>query len=761
MVASKTTTTKRTRKTATTTRTPKLAKPEDAVLSSIMEEAMRDYSREVILSRAIPDARDGLKPVQRHIMWVMNQNKLTPTSRHLKTNTVVGNVMPYHAHGDSSIKEAIDNLSKEWVFNIPLIDMYGNNGGIDGSPAAAGRYTEIRQSIGAELMLERVDTGAARMVDNYDGTRKEPELLPSRVPLVLINGALGIAEGVSTAIIPHNPVELMDACLHLAKSPNARISTLTDIILGPDFPTGGKLVNPEAAVKEEIETGRSRYTVRGDARIVMKKGENPIIEITALPWDPWRLGRAIVTIPSLIESIDDVLEPMKGIGILSIDDESDETNDQISIVITFRKTCNKETLESVLEHLYAKSLLQVDLRCSNMVISNGRPEVLGVAEILRRFNDFRLDCLRGTWAYDKAQDEDKLELVNADITAFSDPDGLMKITRSAKDKADMVKKLMRKYKLTERQAVHIADMPLHRFNDAARLVVKRKSEKDALEADIARLIPLLTDDKAAHQALLADLRETRKRLVAAGYERKTKIIKVDTAAVAKKVVKKTANLIPDKKVVALASERALFKLGAAAFANQSAAGRGKDVLNQECSTRDWIYAICSNGQSVGVRADTLPNVNLDAEAEPTSKSQRKLNPQACFKGIAALNPDVAANGHFVMVTKRGFIKALDGKVALKDAMRAKNGYIVSAAHGMRGDDDEIVLARWFSDEEMKKWRVVAEVSWDGKTKRIKATRDIPLANYIECKHGLAGSGRRDIKDNGGSVDSIKFVEVNK
>lgn len=730
--------------------------PVEEDVTSILAESMTAYARDVILERAIPDARDGLKPVQRHILWVMHKNKLDPMARHLKTNTVVGNVMPFHAHGDSSIKDAMDCLSQNWVLNLPLIDFQGNNGSMDGSGAAAGRYTHVRQSKEAALLLERVDTGAAVIVDNYDSTAKEPQTLPARFPVVMTNGALGIAIGVSTAVMPHNVVELLDACIKLVDNENMRLSTLAGIIKGPDFPTGGYLVNSADANLQEITEGSAKYIVRGKAEIVEgTKAEPPHILITQIPWDPWKFGSKTITTTSLIESMDSALDPIKGLGITRITDESEDDTTDVKIKVFFKRTIDTGTMEHVLQHLYDKSLLQTTLSCTNMVICDGKPRVMPMRDYLVYFNHYRLECLRRIWQYDVDQLALDMEISRADIVAFSDPDGLMAIAKASHGRADMVKRLMEKYELTQRQAEHIAGMPLYRFNDAAKLLKKTQEQLKKQLADTAELEKLLSDEKAANKALIADLRKTKSEMIKLGHERKTEIIEESVKVSPRKIQAAEQALIVDKKcVVVMDSEQKVFRIGESAYANQNANGKMSDsvVSAYPASTKDWAYFVFDNGQTVGVRVDNLDTGNLDATFEPLSRQLKKLDPSTKLIGGAIADCNGGdAKRKLVMVSEKGYVKAIDMATIAKDAARARKNYVVSKAHGLRASGDKLIMAFMVDDDALDKLELVANVECKLRGKMTQVERCIPFTAIADFHQGLAGSGQALVKCPDGQI----------
>ena len=322
----------------------------DKDLAEFSYSSMANYAASVILDRAIPDARDGLKPVQRRIMWQTHLSKLTPKAKFMKLAKLSGLTLAYHAHGSGSISSAAVNLSQDWVRSVPLIDIQGNNGSIDGASEAADRYIEARQAIGAELLLDKINHNAVDLIDNFDNTEKEPRVLPASFPVAMTNGAAGIAVGISTKILPHNPLELLSASIAMIKNEVKDVKDLNKYIKGPDFPTGGYIIGKKGC-RDEIETGQGRFTVRGKVKY-NTKGDEPYLNIVEIPYS--------LTTTRLIEKIANVLENAKALGVIDIRDETQDNHD-VSIKLICKKGTTQDQLEKIESYLYKKTDLEMKM----------------------------------------------------------------------------------------------------------------------------------------------------------------------------------------------------------------------------------------------------------------------------------------------------------------------------------------------------------------------------------------------------------------
>ena len=352
-------------------------------ISAVAENNMMRYAVKLILDRAIPDARDGLKPVQRRMLFTLHTEKLTYDAKFVKVSTIAGlNMAYYHPHGQAD--DVLIDLSEQWSKRLPLVETHGNNGGIDGSPAAAGRYVSARQSKAAQLFLNGLDKGAVKMIESYHDGKFEPTVLPAVLPAALVNGTSGIAFGMKTDILPHNSLELLRAAESLVKNPNITSRQLSEIIQGPDFPTGGLLIASKDQIIEDIETGRTSFTVRGIVNIVTNKNES-YLEIVAIPWQ--------VNTTKLIEQIASVAESTRLVQVEEIFNGV-ESHEDLSIKIEFKKNTPEDRIKQFEALLYKKTDLEKKYRSHNLVIADGKPKVLGVKDHLKLVIDFRLQTLK-------------------------------------------------------------------------------------------------------------------------------------------------------------------------------------------------------------------------------------------------------------------------------------------------------------------------------------------------------------------------------
>ena len=361
-------------------------------LDDIVSNRFGAYSKYIIQDRALPDARDGLKPVQRRILYSMYIDGNTSEKPHRKAAKAVGQIMGiFHPHGDSSIYDAMVRLSQDWKINLPLIDMHGNNGSIDDDPAAAMRYTEVRLSNNATLLLDDIDKQCVNMTNNYDDTVLEPTVLPARYPLLLVNGSTGIASGYATNIAPHNLNEVVEATIYRINHPDCELEDLMVFIKGPDFPTGG-IVQGKEAIKEVFKTGRGKVVLRSKCEIVEGKTNSQII-VSEIPYE--------VIKSQLVKKISDIYLSKEIEGIVDVRDESGR--DGLKIVIDLKKDANKDM---ILNYLYKNTDLQINYSYNNIAIVNHTPTLLPLVDALDAFIDFRREVVlkRSTYLRDKKKE---------------------------------------------------------------------------------------------------------------------------------------------------------------------------------------------------------------------------------------------------------------------------------------------------------------------------------------------------------------------
>ena len=488
-----------------------ISKIYDYSLEEIMGERFGKYSKYIIQDRAIPDVRDGLKPVQRRILFSMYKEKNTYDKPYKKSARAVGDVMgKYHPHGDASIYDAIVRLSQNWKMKEPLIDMQGNNGSIDGDPAAASRYTEARLSKIANEMLKDIDKDTVIMAPNYDDTLLEPTVLPSKFPNLLVNGTTGISAGYATNIPPHNLGEVIDATVFRIDNPNCRLETIMNYIKGPDFPTGGIACGLDG-IKSAYETGRGKIIIR--SKIKVEKNKIIIFEI------PYEVNKNI-----LVKKIDEIRIDKKIDGIIEVRDESDKEG--LQIAIDLKKDANSE---HILNYLYKNTDLQVSYNFNMVVIEKRRPKLLGVIPILDAYITHQREVIFKRTTFDLEHAKARYHIVEGLIKAISILDEVIKTIRVSKNRQDAIENLVIKFAFTVEQATAIVDLRLYRLSNTD--IEDLMNEKDNLEKIMKLLQEILNDPQKLDGVIKDELRKVKKEYAS---PRKTTIeneieeIKLDT-----------------------------------------------------------------------------------------------------------------------------------------------------------------------------------------------------------------------------------------
>ena len=480
-------------------------------LEEIMGERFGKYSKYIIQDRAIPDVRDGLKPVQRRILFSMYKEKNTYDKPYKKSARAVGDVMgKYHPHGDSSIYDAIVRMSQDWKMREPFVDMQGNNGSIDGDSAAASRYTEARLSKISNEMLRDIDKDTVIFAPNYDDTLLEPTVLPSRFPNLLVNGTTGISAGYATNIPPHNLSEVIDATIYRIDNPGSRLDTLLNYVKGPDFPTGGEAIGA-AGIKEAYETGRGRITIR--SKLTIEKNKIVITEI------PYEVNKQL-----LVKKIDEIRIDKKIDGIVEVRDESDKTG--LQITIDLKKDANAN---NILNYLYKNTELQISYNYNMIAIVNRRPMQLGLIPILDAYIAHQKEVVTKRSNFDLAHAKKRYHIVEGLIKAISILDEVIKTIRGSKNKADAIENLINKYEFSEDQATEIVNLQLYRLTNTD--IVILQEEKNNLEKIMAMLEEILANPEKLNTVIKEELKKIKKEY---GTPRKTTIIdevpeiKIDT-----------------------------------------------------------------------------------------------------------------------------------------------------------------------------------------------------------------------------------------
>jgi len=464
----------------------------DIDVTEEMRASYLEYAYSVIYQRALPDARDGLKPVQRRILYQMSEMGLRPDRPHVKCARVVGEVMGrLHPHGDSAIYDALARMAQPWSMRLPLIDGHGNFGSLGGEdPPAAMRYTEARIAAAALEMTNSLDEDTVDFVPNYDGTETQPEVLPAAFPNLLVNGAAGIAVGMATNMAPHNLGEVVAAARHLIAHPDADLETLMRFVPGPDLPTGGKIVGLDG-IREAYETGRGVFRTRAAARIEKITPRRSGIVVTELPYG--------VGPERVISRIKDLVQGKKLNGVSDLKDLTDMRNG-LRLVIEVRSGF---VPEAVLDELYRLTPLEETFGINNVALVDGQPKVLGLRELLQIYVDHRIEVVRRRCEYRRAKRASRLHLVDGLIIALLNIDEVIQVIRSSDDAAAAKERLMAVFDLTEIQAQYILDTPLRRLTRYDRLELER--ERETLQAEIAELTQILESEQRLRELVSSEL----------------------------------------------------------------------------------------------------------------------------------------------------------------------------------------------------------------------------------------------------------------
>ena len=483
-----------------------------------MGERFGRYSKYIIQDRALPDIRDGLKPVQRRILYSMNKDSNTFDKSYRKSAKSVGNIMGnFHPHGDSSIYDAMVRMSQDWKNREILVEMHGNNGSMDGDPPAAMRYTEARLSEIAGYLLQDIEKKTVPFAWNFDDTEKEPTVLPAAFPNLLVNGSTGISAGYATDIPPHNLAEVIDATVYMIDHPTAKVDKLMEFLPGPDFPTGG-IIQGRDEIKKAYETGKGRVVVRSKTEIEKLKGGKEQIVITEIPYE---INKA-----NLVKKIDDVRVNNKVAGIAEVRDESDR--DGLRIAIELKKDANTEL---VLNYLFKYTDLQINYNFNMVAIDNFTPRQVGIVPILSSYIAHRREVILARSRFDKEKAEKRLHIVEGLIRVISILDEVIALIRASENKSDAKENLKVSYGFTEEQAEAIVTLQLYRLTNTD--VVVLQEEEAELREKIAMLAAIIGDERTMYNLMKKELREVKKKFATSrlsSLEDTAKAIEIDTAS---------------------------------------------------------------------------------------------------------------------------------------------------------------------------------------------------------------------------------------
>jgi DNA gyrase subunit A len=687
-------------------------------LEDEIQRSYLDYAMSVIVGRALPDVRDGLKPVQRRILWSMLESGLRPDRPHRKSAAAVGEVLKkYHPHGDQSVYDALVRMAQDWSLRAPLIDGHGNFGSVDGDPPAAMRYTEARLAPVALELLRDIDSETVDFIPNYDGYEQEPVVLPSRFPNLLVNGAAGIAVGMATNIPPHNLGEVIDAVTHFLDNPECTPADLMRFVKGPDFPTGATIMGRQG-IKDAYETGRGSIKVRAVTAIEEGAQGRTNIVVTELPY---QVNKARVA--------EKIAELVKGGKIKDIVDVRDESNRQgMRLVIVCKRGANAHV---VLNQLFKQTQLQENFSVIMLSLVDGVPMTLSLAETVGHYVDHQIDVVTKRTAYDKRRAEERDHIVQGLLIALEHLDEVIKIIRGSADAEDARTKLMKKFKLTEIQANHILDMPLRRLTKLAREELEKEHEE--LLNRIKYLNSLLKDPKKLRGVIKDELAEIRKKHAS---PRRTQI-KADEGEF------DIEDLIAEEDVVLTVSRAGYVKRVAVdSFKRQGRGGKGvkganlkeEDVIANvfTTTTHHWLLVFTTKGKvyrvkvhqvpdqsrtARGVYAANLPGVQVSADEKISAVLDLKEYSEGRYllfatragmvKKTALPEYDSPRSGLAAINLKEGDtlidVKLTDGKddvflvsrkgqaIRFKESLVRPMGRATAGVIGMRlGEDDEVI-----------------------------------------------------------------------
>src|SRR5580700_6450815 len=488
----------------------------DIDVAEEMRASYLEYAYSTIYQRALPDARDGLKPVQRRILYQMNEMGLRPDRPHVKCARVVGDVMGrLHPHGDSAIYDALARMAQPWAMRLPLIDGHGNFGSIGGDDQpAAMRYTECRLTTAAMEMVNSIDEDTVDFIPNYDGSEQQPEVLPAGLPNLLVNGAAGIAVGMATNMAPHNLTEVIAAARHLLKHPDATTEQLMKYVPGPDLPTGGHIIGLDG-VREAYATGRGIFKMRATTKIEQLNARKTGIVVTELPYN--------VGPEKVIARIKDLVQAKKITGISDLKDLTDR-NRGLNLVIEVRAGFHPE---AVLAELYRLTPMEETFGINNVALLDGQPRTLGLKELLSIYIEHRVDVIRRRSEFRRKKREDRLHLVDGILIALLNIDEVIQVIRTSDDSAAAKRRLCQVFDLTEIQAQYILDTPLRRLTRFDKLELER--EQETLRAEIAALTEILENEDKLKDLVSGEMADLAKKF---GTPRRTVLMEAGAAVAA-------------------------------------------------------------------------------------------------------------------------------------------------------------------------------------------------------------------------------------
>ncbi len=605
-------------------------------LEDIMGERFGRYSKYIIQDRALPDVRDGLKPVQRRILYAMFKEGNTHLKPYRKSAKTVGNVIGnYHPHGDISVYDAMVRLSQDWKMRVPLVDMQGNNGSIDNDPAAAMRYTEARLSPIALELLKDLDKETVTMALNFDDTEYEPTVLPAKYPNILVNGATGISAGYATDIPPHNFEEVIDATIHRIQHPNCTLEDLMNYIKGPDFPTGA-IVEGKQGIINAFKTGKGKVVVRSKVRIEEEKNMFVII-VDEIPYE--------VNKAEMVRKIDEIRLNHNIDGIIEVRDESDRNG--LRVVIEVKKDAN---VQNILNYLYKNTDLQKNYNYNVVAIKNKRPTLMGLIAILDAYIDHQKEVVTRRSIYDLNKAKTRQHIVEGLIKAISLLDEVVKTIRASKDKSDAKENLIKKFEFSEKQAEAIVMLQLYRLTNTD--IVALETEHQELSKTIEDLNAILDDPKILKKVIVKELKETKA---------KYKVPRLTTIQdeIQDTTINKEDLIIPEDVYISITRDGYIKRISPRSYKASDKTIFGKkeeDVLltTFKSSTLDKLLLFTNKGNYLYVPVHELEEFKWKDVGKHISYLIKLTNDEKIIGALCV--KDFNLNDYVVLVTKNGQIK---------------------------------------------------------------------------------------------------------
>jgi DNA gyrase subunit A len=641
-----------------------------------MRRSYVDYAMSVIIGRALPDVRDGLKPVHRRILFGMRDMGLASNRPYRKCAKIVGEVMGnYHPHGDGPIYDTLVRMAQDFSYRYTLVDGQGNFGSVDGDPPAAMRYTEARMAPLAEALLEDIDKDTVDFVPNYDEEREEPAYLPSKIPNLLVNGSGGIAVGMATNMPPHNLTEICEATIHLIEHSEATLKDVMERVPGPDFPTGG-FIYGRGGIRQAYHTGRGQVTMRARALIERQGKDRDVIVITEIPYQ--------VNKARLIEKIAELVTDKKIEGISDIRDESDRHG--MRIVVELKRG---EQSSIVLNNLFKLTPMQSTFGVINLSIVNGQPRVMNLMELLRNFIEHRIDVVRRRTQYELRQAEARAHILEGLQKALDHIDAIIKLIRAAKTGPEAREGLIREFQFTEIQAKAILEMQLQRLTGLERQ--KILDELAELRTKIAELKEILASETKLREVIIKELREVQKKY---GDARRTEIVDEEGEI-------NIEDLIAEEDVVITVSRSGYLKrTPLSVYRNQGRGGKGRigmrtrdeDAVTKVfvANTHSYMLVFTDRGRLYWLKVYEIPDVGAAGKGKAIVNLANLL-PGESVRALLSVR-EFDANSFVIMATRNGTVK----KTSLENFNNPTSRGII--AMGVP-DDDELIAAELLSSNE--------------------------------------------------------------